>query len=244
VRAANEHRHYGATDLRYVFPSGLEARIRNRAEWLAFTDIFVGRIYDGAISAALQTASPERTFDVLDLGANVGYFALRFLDLALQAHRDKLSINLILVEPTRSLCDELRTRLIPQIPQNVSVSLVDRLVGLRTGSAELYESAFHIGNGLIPDRFARKSLVPYVDLDNLTSYMKRIDLLKCDIEGAEQTFLENYPALLDRVEVGAMELHHTLNDSRRCAELLEQRGFRIHRTRVTEWFDEIWFQRS
>ncbi len=41
-----------------------------------------------------------------------------------------------------------------------------------------------------------------------------------------------------------MELHQTLNDSRKCTELLKQSGFEIRVTRATEWFDEIWFQRS
>jgi hypothetical protein len=129
--------------------------------WL--TDIFVGRIYDGAITASLAAAEGSRTFHVLDLGANVGYFALRFVDLAMQRYRGCLPVHIILVEPIQSMCAEMQTRLIPQIPPNVTANLVNGLVGSRTGNAELYETAFHIGNGLARDHYARKSMMPYVD---------------------------------------------------------------------------------
>jgi FkbM family methyltransferase len=243
-RAASERSHYSAAALRYTFPSRLEARVNNRAEWLAFTDVFVGKIYDEAIAAALATANLSRTFHVLDLGANVGYFALRFLDLAIERFGRDLLIHIVLAEPTKSLCAELETRLIRQIPPNVSVKLVNGLAGAKSGSAELYESDFHISNSLTPDRYAEKSIVPYVDLDQITESMDRIHLLKCDIEGSEQAFLENYPQLLERIEVGTMELHHSLNDSRRCLDLLQEYGFQVHTTRATDWFDEIWFSRA
>ncbi len=242
-RAARERRYYSAVGLRYSLPSGLRACINDRAEWMAFTDIFVGRIYDDAITAALAAADVSRTFHVVDLGANVGYFALRFLDLAMQRYGRELPIHIILVEPSRSLCAELQTRLVHQIRPNATVTLTNGLAGVRSGSAELYESAFHIGNSLTPDRYAHKSVVPYVDLEELTASVKTIHLLKCDIEGAEETFLENYPQLLDKVEVGAMELHHALCDTRHCRQLLVQRGFHLNVTRATEWFDELWFQR-
>jgi len=67
-----------------------------------------------------------------------------------------------------------------------------------------------------------------VDLDHITESMDKIHLLKCDIKGSEQAFLENYPQLLERVEVGTRELHHSLNDSRRCHDLLQEYGFQVH----------------
>ena len=218
-------------------------RVENRADWLVFTDIFVQRIYDEAIAIALDAADVSRTFHVVDLGANVGYFALRLLDVAMQRPDRQLPIKLDLVEGSASLCAELRTRLSGQLPPNVSVTITNGLVGARTGHAELYESEFHIGNSLRPERYAQRSFVDYVDLDKLTESAPVIDLFKCDIEGTEQMLLENYPGLLDRVRVGAMELHHSLCDTRRCYELLGQLRFHVHATRATECFDEVLFQR-
>jgi hypothetical protein len=55
----------------YRFPPGLKIEVSNRAEWLAFTDIFVDGIHDTAITPAL--ANFDGNLNLLDLGANVGY---------------------------------------------------------------------------------------------------------------------------------------------------------------------------
>jgi FkbM family methyltransferase len=213
-----------------------------RAEWETFADIFVNRAYDVPIQAALERANGSRPFNVLDLGANVGYFALRVVDVAARCGLE-VPIALTLVEASARLCVELQERVVAQLPGRFSASVVHGLVGERVGSSQFHESAFHIGNSLRADPYARVSSVPYVDLDGVTASMHSVDLLKCDIEGAEQTFLQRYPALLDKVQVGVMEVHHPPVDPAICYELLKQRGFRVQITRSTEWFDEAWFDR-
>jgi len=244
-QAASEFNYYRGADLRYTLSSGLELRVRSRAEWCTFTDIFVGGIYDAAIRAALASANPDRPFYVLDLGANVGHFALRFLDFAVH-HQQQVGfpIRLFMVEPSPGVMRELQARLTLQVPPNVTLQFASGLAGKRSGSAYLHESSFHIGNSLNHDHYKKKILVPYVDLEELTRPAESIDLLKCDVEGAELAFLENYPALLDKVNVGAMELHHNLCDTHRCRELLIQHSFVPSSLRQTQWFDEIWFQRD
>ena len=243
VRAARERFAYRTAQLQCRLGSGLEVSVRCRAEWETFAEIFIAGTYNDAIEAALKRADRSRPLRVMDLGANVGYFALRLIDLAAQRCEPEMQLDIVLIEASGFLCTELHTRLIPQLPSRVTAKVVNGLVGARSGSGELYESAFHVGNTLIPDRFARKSVVRYVDLDAVTESMATIDLLKCDIEGAEQMFLQNYPGLLRRVQVGVMEVHRSHVDAQSCYAMLSQLGFRLHSTRTNEWFDEVWFDR-
>jgi FkbM family methyltransferase len=244
VRAARERFVYRTADLQCRLASGLDVSVCCRAEWETFTDIFVAGTYDDAIGAALKRADPTRPLRVVDLGANVGYFTLRVIDLAARQCEPETRLDMVLIEASGLLCTELQARLVPQLPRWVTATVVNGLVGARNGSGELYESAFHIGNTLIPDRFARKSVVRYVDVDELTQSMGTIDLLKCDIEGAEQMFLQSYPSLLQRVQVGVMEVHHSHADARSCYRMLSELGFRLHTSRSNGWFDEVWFDRS
>ena len=66
--------------------------------------------------------------------------------------------------------------------------------------------------------------VPFVDLDTLLPPGERIALLKCDIEGAEEIFLENYPQLFSRVDRAVFELHYDRCNVDRCVDLLDQAG--------------------
>ena len=52
----------------------------------------------------------------------------------------------------------------------------------------------------------------------------RVDLLKCDIEGAEELFLRNYPELLRRMHRAVFEFHHAQCDVPHCRDLLAQAG--------------------
>jgi hypothetical protein len=67
--------------------------------------------------------------------------------------------------------------------------------------------------------------VGYVDLNPLFTLIPRIDLLKCDIEGAELLFIQNYPELLRKVRVAVFELHDDLCDTQQCRRLLNEYSF-------------------
>ena len=53
-------------------------------------------------------------------------------------------------------------------------------------------------------------------------------LLKCDIEGSELQFVENYPGVLAKTRWVVMEMHHDLCDVPRCRQLLRDSGFTSH----------------
>ena len=57
---------------------------------------------------------------------------------------------------------------------------------------------------------------------------KDIDLLKCDIEGSEFSFLDNYSDLLPRVKMAVFEFHKYGADIDHYRRLLCSYGFRQH----------------
>ena len=242
-RFRRERAGFAAAALEYELPYGTTGRIANRAEWLAFNDIFVVGIYDAPIEAALARSASARSLYVLDLGANVGFFAWRLLQLAAR-RAPTLPIEMDLVEASPTLCAMLETRFrAARLPDHVTVRVTNGIAGARTGEALLYESDFHIGNSVAPDPYARAVAARYVDLDRLTASSPTIDFLKCDIEGSEQQVLDTYPALLGRVAIGAMEIHRNACDPAACRRILEQQRFSIHVSRATPWFEELWFER-
>jgi hypothetical protein len=78
--------------------------------------------------------------------------------------------------------------------------------------------------------------IPFIDLNVLMEPVGQIDLLKCDIEGAEFLFVENYEDLLGKTRNAVFELHHEMCDTERCREILVTSGFRETVLRTTPTF--------
>ena len=60
--------------------------------------------------------------------------------------------------------------------------------------------------------------------DVVLHHVQAVDLLKCDVEGAELLFLRSYPELLRSVRTVVMELHPELCDADECLRLLGEYG--------------------
>lgn len=209
-------------NLRRRLPSGLELTVEGPADWTLYNDIFVDDEYDESIRAALSDAPAGRPMTVLDLGANVGYFALRVADAAL---RHPVDFRLIAVEPSPRLVRHLERRLLAQPAIAGRVKIVHGLAGKRDGHGRLFESPLHFEHSTIPRRGLRAVPVPYVDLDRLVEEWPEIDLLKCDVEGAELEVLLTYAdTLLHKVRRAVIELHHDRCDTARCMELAAAAG--------------------
>lgn len=67
--------------------AGLTVRVASKSDWVVFNEVFVERFYDRAISFVLSQAVEDRAIRILDLGANVGYFALRFAQMVFESER-------------------------------------------------------------------------------------------------------------------------------------------------------------
>jgi FkbM family methyltransferase len=203
--------------------SGLLIRVLNYNDWIIYNDIFVEGEYDTAIDDLLQDSRGwQRPAQVLDLGGNVGFFALRLAHLFLRAERTNFRVTM--VEGSPSTYVELLERLGANKEQlRDRVTAINGLVGNRTGEGQIGQGVAHGENTILGDA-SRGVRVSFVDLEMLATTWQRIDLLKCDIEGAEELFLGNYADLLARTDRAVFEFHHDKCDIARCRRLLVDAG--------------------
>jgi FkbM family methyltransferase len=230
--------------LRHTLPSGLRVEIKSFSDWVVYNEVFVDGEYDPVIDDVISRARTDVW--TLDVGANVGMFTLRYADRWLRGDRAGCRHHIVCVEgapPTfRILAKQL-----DQQPLASMCTLHLGLAGERSGAASISTSA-HSGVNSIIDQspsFSRVR-VPFLDVEQLLPPDVRIALLKCDIEGAEELFLANYPDLLRRADRAVVELHHQFCSPYRCRELLMQAG--LKRVSVLKTYGDDctleWFSRA
>ena len=200
--------------LSWRMKSGITVEIKNRPDFWIFCDIWVNREYDDAINLALDRMPDDRPLTVIDLGANVGMFAQRLFDLAFERGLSADRISLLMVEASRSCCNEIERRLSTQPISRASYRLVCGAVGERSGSTFLDESGESIANSI----GSTGTPVEYVDLTKHVG--GEIDLLKIDIEGSEEQLLASYPDVIARVRTLIIEIHSNRCNAARCNDAL------------------------
>jgi FkbM family methyltransferase len=194
---------YESLDLAWTLPSGIRLKLQSDSDWVMFCDIFLDGEYDDSIHHALCATAGADVAYVLDLGANSGFFTLRTVDQARSAEFSG-TIHIVAVEGSPVNARRFARNLERAgLPASAQVRAVHGLIGEKSGVGRIVESGFgamnHIDRHGIP--------VPYVDLGLLVAEWPRIDLLKCDIEGSEYEFLQNYADLLGKTNLAVFELH-------------------------------------
>jgi FkbM family methyltransferase len=140
----------------------------------------------------------------------------------LQAGRTDFRVTM--VEGSPSTYPELLERLgANKALLGEKVTAVHGLAGNRTGEGQIVQGVAH-GENTIFGETSGGARVPFLDLEKLTGSWRRIDLLKCDIEGAEEIFLGNYPDLLAKTDRAVFEFHHDKCDIPHCRQLLAEAG--------------------
>jgi FkbM family methyltransferase len=233
---------YNLLNLEHTLDSGLTVKVASKGEWWIYNDIFVNNEYDVPIQTALR-ASSGPPFVVLDLGANVGYFAFRVLDLIHRKHFDHVLPDITMVEGSPETFGKLESRIRSQQLAPASVHMVHGLVGQRTGTALIRESSVHVKSAIVDVHDGGGVNVAFVDVNRLMKDQTQIDLLKCDIEGSELMFLENYGDLLQKVRYAVFELHHDQCDTTKCVSVLESLGFRQTILRANNSFSVCFYSR-
>jgi FkbM family methyltransferase len=205
--------------------SGLRVDIATTADWAIFNDIFVDCEYDPALRAAMALAR-QGPLNILDLGANVGFFAFRAGHLLLGATPPLSEFRITCIEGSPTVYAELTRRLQTAPALQERTRTVQGLVGLRSGQATLSNLPFHPMNAV--SNSGGGAGIPYVDIESLFEPNSRVHLIKCDIEGSETDFVANYPALLERTDLAIFELHYPQCDPEKFFEQMKARGL-IHR---------------
>lgn len=191
--------------LKFTLSSGIPIKVASFSDWCIYNEIFADGEYDEGILVALAEAS-DADFTVLDLGANVGFFTMRVLHLMSKMKIRPRKTSFVLVEASPSLVSELNDRCSTLSSPEVEIRVIAGLVGQRTGSApfEFHKSQCRNSVGSVTSNALP---VEYVDLLPVTSEFAKVNLLKCDIEGSEKEFLNNYGELLQRTDVAMFEFH-------------------------------------
>ncbi len=165
---------------------------------------------------------------ILDVGAHIGYFTRLFSACAGPTGR----IYAIEADPG------IQALLKHNIRTNANVTIVPVALSDRTGSIDFYESLDHTGfHSLIPSpQRTNRITVQTTTLDTLVSdlHLKRIDLIKMDIEGAEPLALEGAVRLLQTnarlkivLEFCPEHLHLSHVDPAAFIQGLQRKGFTI-----------------
>lgn len=217
---------YGHLGLRFRLNSGVEISVSSKTDWLSYNCIFFSGEYDSAISPLRSRGGNEAV--VLDLGCNAGFFALRCLD---RLGRGAFSGNLrwVAVDASETMLGIYRDRVLKTNGLEGKISIIQGLVGKRSGATEFFESTNHGANTCVPRlveggrRYSRNT-VPFVDLESLVPDGP-IALIKCDIEGSEVDFVRNYGGLLSRTESLIFEFHDDGSEHKEIVETLKASGF-------------------
>lgn len=198
--------------------------LQNRSDWLAFQEIFVRREYDEAIDRALGLRQADRDVCVLDLGANIGLFTMYCVDRAIAAGVDSNALSVLAVEGSPRTFKRLEVNVRQWQTLLPNLVAVHGLVGRRHGVGRIEDGWGHLGNAVgAGGKSARE--VPYLDLEELCAGFEGIDLLKCDIEGSELEFIDEYPLLIAASRVAAIEFHGERPAERADRTKLEALGF-------------------
>lgn len=235
---------YRVLDLDHTLKSGLTVKVASKGEWWTYNDIFVDGEYDDPIQSALKGRTPGRPFVVLDLGANVGYFAFRVLDLIGPLEWERCCPDITMIEGSPKTFLELEKRIQSQRQPGVRVRLIRGLVGQPRGSGVIQESAIHVKSTTVDVPAGRGVRVDFVDLDSIMGDRIEVDLLKCDIEGTELLFIQSYADLLRKVKHAVFELHHDQCDTKKCVRILEELGFHQTIQRANSSFSVSLFSRN
>lgn len=221
----------------WQLPSGLIVKVQSPGEWVIYHEVFIEKEYDLPINKALEDAPTNRPLRVLDLGANVGFFTLRVADLIIQSSRENIPVEITLVEGSPNVYKKLEYRLseiqsILSSKLEIKLKIVNGLIGELQGTGKIFEADFQGKSSIYYEGESQSNVcdVPYIDLFSLKLDEEEIDLLKCDIEGAELRFLENYKTLLYRVKYAVFEFHPDKCDSERCFNILKEVGLTNHKT--------------
>jgi FkbM family methyltransferase len=175
----------GEGSVRPIRSGPLEGMRYYRYRWSTPSeDLVVTNWDDEAIGAFVKNIPGKRRF--FDIGANWGFYGL----LA-QKHRDP-GCQIVAFEPNPQSAKELETQL--HLNNVANATVVAAAVSNSNGTMEFIDTGSAIGQKLaaVDNHFrdARRITVPTITLDSAAEKYGVPDLIKLDVEGAENLVLE------------------------------------------------------
>jgi len=212
------------SDMRFRLRSGLEVPVADLHEMATFREIFIQQEYDDF----LDHLPPAST--VLDLGCNSGYFAVQMLNRSRVLMPDKPLPMLVLVDANAAAVERARA-VVDGCGATADVALVHGLIGARgQASASFFlATASAESSAVNRTKHAREVEVPCVDLAALVEqhFPGGLDLIKCDIEGGEESLVREWADVLAKAGALLIEWHGFQGSWGDFQAVLQQAGFRL-----------------
>lgn len=186
---------------------------RGRAELIPYLEIWHEHSYDSA-----PGFSVDQPDCVVDVGANVGVFALY------QAIRKKAK-RIISFEPAPTVFPRLITNL--KLNGISNVQPLNTAVGDSCGTVRFIERPMSINCRVVRNEEEKGFVeIPCVTLDWVLSHIPKIDLLKVDVEGFETEVFKGAEETLRRTERIVVELTGDRN-RKEVDDVLRLSGFEL-----------------
>lgn len=190
------HNYFNELQLTIPVGSDYWAYLCENDAYDSFSEIFIQQEYSDLIP-------DESILNVLDIGANYGYFSLW-----LQSKRPKDKIHSTLIEPSLR-CSRSLNKLVELPRLQNRFQYLQRAVGdPEETHIKFFDRPFMAGSifgSALNDVFYDANTLKLAEL--FSSDRDSYDLIKCDIEGGEWELIENYPTLLKKSKFVVMEWH-------------------------------------
>jgi FkbM family methyltransferase len=179
---------------------------------------------DPAAEAFVQLVAGKRR--IFDVGANWGFYVL----LA-HKHRDA-GCEIVAFEPHPQSAKELRTQIV--LNEVTQATVVPAALSDRAGAIEFVDTGSAIGQKVAAvDKdfgWARRISLPAITLDEAAEKYGAPDLIKLDVEGAENLVLEGGKRVLTEQRPTLLVEVHGEECAGRFYDLMDQYGYRYETT--------------
>ena len=177
--------------------NGFWAHILENDAYDSFSEIFIKQEY-------LDLLPNKKISRIVDIGAHYGFFSLW-----LQSKFPETEICSLLVEPSPRACRSLE-----HLVQLKSLDGRFRFINKAIGNPKNKHSNFydrpHMAGSIFASTLRSEDSIEVEQLceaELLSEYPPPYDLIKCDIEGAEWDFIQNYDPVIRKTNYLLLEWH-------------------------------------
>jgi FkbM family methyltransferase len=201
----------------FLFSEQRKIKLLSKHHLSSFQDVFANPFYWDVL-----THLPFVPKNVLDLGANLGYFSLLVDEF--RRYKHAVPPAFILVEANPFLIKKIENNL--QYFGIQQYEIVHAVAGPLGSSVKFYVDKEHTLSSSINKQKNSKELnIPTFQFNNYDH--TDIDIIKIDIEGAEYELVKNYAPKLAKAKCLIFELHGNQQQNEALINEFLNKGFRI-----------------
>jgi FkbM family methyltransferase len=206
-------------------------KLNDKHKISSFQDVFLNPFYWDALLKLNFVP-----LNIYDLGANFGLFS-GLCNQVFSYKEKKYKINYTLIEANKSLVHKLE--------KNINSLITNSVFSIKYGAAGPTKNIFfnENKNNLLASKISINGTeVPFIDFN----LMEKPDLLKIDIEGAEELLLENYFNWVKSAKAIIIEFHYEGEKLAAHILKLNNAGFELHLDKLEEsgYRNQLWVKKG